>query len=112
MNRHFTALSLILALAATPVMAFEQTLYCGSNLIALGTKASRVRDLCGAPDQVTTSYVERSATIGVERRGATASVGERELIPVERWYYESRSNTLSRDLEFREGTLRAIKVGS
>jgi len=111
-----SSLALVLAISAPMVMAIptlaaEQTLYCGSALISLGDTSSRVLEACGRPTQVNTSYVERELSIAARSGRVAAQMAEREMVPVERWRYDARSNQLPRLIVIKDGVVTEIVSG-
>jgi hypothetical protein len=93
-----------------PCLALE-SIYCGKALVSKGDSAALVNERCGKPSQVTTSYVEIEQSLSARQGNASARLGERELIPVERWRYEAGNGDLPRLLVFKNGFLIDILVG-
>lgn len=104
----------ILAMAtgtAPGARAEDAPLYCGNRLVAPGAEAAEVADLCGGPDQVSTAYVEREGRIWSGDRSQGVRMGEKVIVPVERWVYLARGGSLKRTLTFENGRLVGIRVG-
>lgn len=88
------ALGVLASLVATALEA-DDTLRCGSRLVALGDDRAQVRAVCGEP-----------ALMDPWDAGVSHVPGRPQVI--EEWTYDFGSRELLRVLRFRNGRLRAI----
>jgi len=114
---HVAAISAILALCVSGSALAEEAVRCGNRLALPGYSAYEVRSLCGEPDAVSRSFVQRAIT-------APAACWTRHYewvcgsstdfivtVEVEDWTYDFGRNQFIRILRFENGRLLRVDTG-
>lgn len=90
---------------ASPAIAQDDNLRCGSRLVTTGMTTAAVREICGEPRSTTVEqvpvYARNPAGTGVRRTGTTQ---------VETWIYDRGTTHFPARLKFEEDKLVTIEL--
>jgi hypothetical protein len=96
------------ALVLLPVIAYADSMRCGSRVIKDEDTIEKVLDACGEPAKRERTWIQRQPQY--EMGGREYSFPGREDVPVDLWTYDFGPNKLMRRVRFVAGKVESITI--